>query len=173
MVIYTFKCHSPISSHCRPLQQSPKDCSIHLCNVCVMSLLFNMLSRFVIAFLPGRKCLLISWLQSPSAVILEPKKIVCHCFHELRRDSRVTTGISAFPLGWPWEAQSSPRVARESWGLRSSHCRAEETSPRRVSGTYYSSPGKAGISGLRKRTTITEVSNVIGPSTLVFRLLFR
>ena len=41
----------------------------------VMSLLFNMLSRFVIAFLPRNKCLLISWLQSPSAVILEPKKI--------------------------------------------------------------------------------------------------
>ena len=48
----------------------------------------------------------------------------------MRRHSRVTTGISAFPLGWPWEAQSSPRVARESWGLRSSHCRADETSPR-------------------------------------------
>ena len=41
----------------------------------VMSLHFNMLSRFVIAFLPRSKCLLISWLQSPSAVILEPKKI--------------------------------------------------------------------------------------------------
>ena len=41
----------------------------------VMSLLFNMLSRFVIAFLPMSKLLLISWLQSPSAVILEPKKI--------------------------------------------------------------------------------------------------
>ena len=41
----------------------------------VMSLLFNMLSRFVIAFLPRRKHLLISWLQSPSAVILEVKKI--------------------------------------------------------------------------------------------------
>ena len=41
----------------------------------VMSLLFNMLSRFVIALLPRSKCLLISWLQSPSAVILEPKKI--------------------------------------------------------------------------------------------------
>ena len=41
----------------------------------VMTLLFNMLSRFVIAFLPRSKCLLISWLQSPSAVILEPKKI--------------------------------------------------------------------------------------------------
>ena len=59
----------------------------------VMSLLFNMLSRFVIAFLPRSKCLLISWLQSPSTVILELKKIksvtisivapsVCH---ELRR----------------------------------------------------------------------------------------
>ena len=40
-----------------------------------MSLLFNMLSSFVVAFLPRSKCLLISWLQSPSAVILEPKKI--------------------------------------------------------------------------------------------------
>ena len=52
----------------------------------VMSLLFNMLSRLVIIFLPRRKRLLISWLQSPSAVILEPPKIksaiispsICH-----------------------------------------------------------------------------------------------
>ena len=52
----------------------------------VMSLLFNMLSRLVITFLPRIKCLLISWLQSPSAVILEPRKIksatvspsICH-----------------------------------------------------------------------------------------------
>ena len=41
----------------------------------VMSLLFNMLSRFVIAFLPRSKRLLVSWLQSPSTVVLEPKKI--------------------------------------------------------------------------------------------------
>ena len=41
----------------------------------VMSLLLNMLSRLVITFLPRSKCLLISWLQSPSAVIQEPKKI--------------------------------------------------------------------------------------------------
>ena len=41
----------------------------------VMSLFFNMLSRLIIAFLPRRKRLLISWLQSPSIVILEPKKI--------------------------------------------------------------------------------------------------
>ena len=48
----------------------------------VMSLLFNSLSRCVIAFLPRSKCLLISWLQSPSTVILEPKKNkVCHFFH--------------------------------------------------------------------------------------------
>ena len=48
----------------------------------VMSLLFKMLSRFVLAFLPRSKCLLISWLQSPSAVILEPPKIKSdHCFH--------------------------------------------------------------------------------------------
>ena len=52
----------------------------------VMSLLFNMLSRLVIAFLPRSKYLFISWLQSPSAVILEPRKIksvtvspsICH-----------------------------------------------------------------------------------------------
>uniref|UniRef100_A0AC11DM98 Uncharacterized protein n=1 Tax=Ovis aries TaxID=9940 RepID=A0AC11DM98_SHEEP len=41
----------------------------------VMSLLLNMLSRFVITFFPGSRCLLSSWLQLPSAVILEPKKI--------------------------------------------------------------------------------------------------
>ena len=48
----------------------------------IMSLLFNMLSRFVIAFLPSSKRLLISWLQSPSAMILEsPQNKVSHCFH--------------------------------------------------------------------------------------------
>ena len=41
----------------------------------VMSLVFNMLSRVVIAFLPRKKCLIVSWLQSPSAVILEPPRI--------------------------------------------------------------------------------------------------
>ena len=47
----------------------------------VISFRFNTLSRIVIAFLPGGKRLLISWLQSPSATILEPKKGICHCFH--------------------------------------------------------------------------------------------
>ena len=54
----------------------------------VMSLLFIVLSRLVIAFLSRSKYLLISWLQSPSAVILEPRKIVSHCFH-------------CFPICWP------------------------------------------------------------------------
>ena len=55
----------------------------------VMSLFFNMLPRLVIAFLPRTKHLLISWLQSPTIVILEPQKIVCHCFR-------------CFPICLPW-----------------------------------------------------------------------
>ena len=55
----------------------------------VMSLLFNMLSRFVIAILPRSKRLLISWLQSPSAVILEPKKMKSDSLH-------------VFPVYLPW-----------------------------------------------------------------------
>ena len=47
----------------------------------VMSLLFNMLSRLVISFLPRSRRLFISWLKSVSATILEPPKIVGHCFH--------------------------------------------------------------------------------------------
>ena len=55
----------------------------------VISLLFNMLSRLVLAFLPRSKCLLISWLQSPPAVILEPQNKVCHyiyCFPSICHD---------------------------------------------------------------------------------------
>ena len=55
----------------------------------VMILLYNMHCRIVIAFLPRSKHLLISWLQSPTAVILEPKKIVSHCF-------------CCFPIYLPW-----------------------------------------------------------------------
>ena len=47
----------------------------------VMSLLFNMWSRLVITFLPRSKCFLISWLQSPSAVILEPQIVKSASFH--------------------------------------------------------------------------------------------
>ena len=69
----------------------------------VMSLLFNMLSRLVITFLPRSKCLLISWLQSPSAVILEPPpNKVWHCFH-------------CFPIYFPW---SDGTVCHDSrWAL--------------------------------------------------------
>ena len=63
----------------------------------IMSLLFNMLSRLDITFLPRSKCLLISWLQSPSAVILEPKKI---------KSDTVSTVSHLFPIKWwdrmPW-----------------------------------------------------------------------
>ena len=55
----------------------------------VMSLLLNILSRLVVTFLPRSKRLLLSWLQSPSAVILETPKIVWHCFH-------------CFPIYFPW-----------------------------------------------------------------------
>ena len=55
----------------------------------VTSLLFNLLSRLVITFLPRSKCLLISWLQSPSAVILEPQKIKSDSFY-------------CFPIYFPW-----------------------------------------------------------------------
>ena len=56
----------------------------------VMSLLFNILSSFVITFFPKSKCLLISWLPSPSTVILEPQeKKIYHCFH-------------FFPIYLPW-----------------------------------------------------------------------
>ena len=68
----------------------------------VMSLLLNMLSRLVITFLPRSKCLLISWLQSPPAVILEPKKA------ESRR-------IDAFEL-WCWR-----RLLRVPWTARRSN----------------------------------------------------
>ena len=54
----------------------------------VMSLLFNMLSRLIIAFLPRSKCLLISWLPSPSAMSLEPPKIKSHC-------------LACFPIYFP------------------------------------------------------------------------
>ena len=59
----------------------------------VMSLLFNTLPKFIIAFLPRSKGLWISWLQSPSAMIMETKKIVGHCFH-------------CFPIYLPWNDET-------------------------------------------------------------------
>ena len=69
----------------------------------MMSQLFNMLSRFIMAFLPKSKHLLISWLQSPSTVILEPKKIICHCFH-------------FFPIYLPWSDETGYHDLR-FWGV--------------------------------------------------------
>ena len=68
----------------------------------VLSLLFNTLSRFVIAFLPRSKCLLISWMQSPSTVILKPKnRKIYHCFHfsAFYRYENASCQINSFELG--------------------------------------------------------------------------
>ena len=62
----------------------------------VMPLLFNMLSRLVITFLPRNKCLFISWLQSPSAVILGPKKI---------KSATVSTFVHLLAMKW-WDQMS-------------------------------------------------------------------
>ena len=64
----------------------------------VTSLLFNMLSRLVTAFLPRSKQLLISWLQSPSAVILEPKKTKCQCFYYFPSICHEVMGLDAMIL---------------------------------------------------------------------------
>ena len=73
----------------------------------IMSLLFNMLSRLLIAFLPRNKCLLILWLQSPSAVILKPPKI---------QSATVSTVCPSVAMKWwnqiPWPSFS------ECWALR-------------------------------------------------------
>ena len=79
----------------------------------VMSLLFNMLSRLVITFLPRSKCILIWWLQSPSAVILEPRKI------KSATVSTVSTSVLPMniqdwsPLGWTaWISFQSKGLSR-------------------------------------------------------------
>ena len=61
----------------------------------VMSLLFNMLARLVITFLPRSKRLLISWLQSPSAVILEPKKIKSDTVSTTLKSSSYSLGLTS------------------------------------------------------------------------------
>ena len=63
----------------------------------VMCLLFNMLSRLVIAFLPRSKHLLISWLQSPSAVIFEPQNVFGHML--ILKNSGISFN-QLFPLTW-------------------------------------------------------------------------
>ena len=77
--------------------------------------------------LPCRRC---SGQRPHPVKTLEPRR-----FSRVASGFSKTTGISGFLLGWPWEAQSSIRVAMESWGFCSSHYRAKETSSRRVSRT--------------------------------------
>ena len=72
----------------------------------VMSLLCNMQSRFVIAFLPRSKCLLISWLQSPSAVILKPEKLMS-----------ITVSIVPHLLVMKWWDQMPWSLFYEYWAL--------------------------------------------------------
>ena len=83
----------------------------------VMSLLFNMLSRFVIAFLPKIKHLLIPWLQSPSAVISEPKKIKCVtvsfvsssiCHEVMGSDAMIFLFFQCWVLSQPFHSPLSP-----------------------------------------------------------------
>ena len=95
----------------------------------VMSLLLNMLSRLVITFLPSSRRLLISWLQSPSAVILEPRKNkVSHCVHCFPIYFPVSP-VNSVPLWtakeiWEmvgvcvWTARMSPRGRASNWRLR-------------------------------------------------------
>ena len=68
----------------------------------VISLLFNTLPRFVITFLPSSKCLLILWLQSPFAVILEPPKIKFASFHFLPIYLPWSDGIGSHDLSFPY-----------------------------------------------------------------------
>ena len=107
----------------------------------VMSVLFNMLSRLVIGFLPRSKCLLISWLQSPSAVILEPRKIklatvstvspsICHkvmgldavilVFRMLSSSGRVQIVANQWggrEVGWMQrQGRNSQETAVQPWG---------------------------------------------------------
>ena len=88
-----------------------------------MALLFNMLSRFVIAFLPKGKYFLISWLQSPSAVILEPKKIksaTASFFSPIspfsifsQNKNAVRTKVSWTQVGLSWSGEATLRDASE------------------------------------------------------------
>ena len=83
-----------------------------------MSLLFNKLSNLIITFLPRSKHPLISWLQSPSAEILEPKKTVCHCFH-FPLFSHLFATVSTFPPSIRWnngldKAQAGIRTTRRN-----------------------------------------------------------
>ena len=83
----------------------------------VISLLFNMLFRLIIAFLLRSKCPLSSWLQSPSAVIWEPPKHkVCHCFHCFPIICREVVGPDAMILVF-WILSFKPAFSLSSFTL--------------------------------------------------------
>jgi len=82
----------------------------------LMSLLFNMLSRLVITFLPRSKCLLIPWLQSPSAVVLEPRKTVSHCFPSICHE---VMGLDAIILVF-WMLSFKPPFSLSSFTFNKS-----------------------------------------------------
>ena len=107
----------------------------------VMSLLFNMLSRLVITFLPKSRHLLISWLQPPSAVILEPRKIksatvstvspsICH-ESRLPGEISITSDMQMTPpYGRKWRGTKNPldeseRVEWKGW-LKAQHSENED-----------------------------------------------
>ena len=100
-----------------------------------MCLLFNMLSRLVITFLPRSKRLLISWLQSPSAVILEPKKIKFESLgflnwkiNKLSKDSYLISGIFFFfSVKKLWTASLTRfKVSTVTWKIRIKSIKREE-----------------------------------------------
>ena len=91
----------------------------------VMSLLFNMLSRFIIAFLPRNKLLLISWLQSPSAVILEPKKIksVTVWGINIQFSNRCPKSFLHFHMRMGDNGEKSHRILKNSMYLNKNKCK--------------------------------------------------
>ena len=90
-----------------------------------------------------------------------PKTVPCTHRATMRSQHPLKTFQSAFLLGWPWEAQSSPRVASESWGLRSSHCRGQQTSPR-CDPTDGSPPGSL-VPGILQARTLEWVAPSCDP----------
>ena len=88
----------------------------------VMSLLFKMLYRLVIAFLPSCKHLLISWLKSPSALILEPRNIVYHCCHCFSIYLLLNDEVGCYDFSsshvWMWELNHKESWTRKNWCFR-------------------------------------------------------
>ena len=115
-----------------PYMTTEKTIASNICTFVskVMSLLFDTLSRFVIAFLPRSKHLLISWLQSQSAVILESKKIICHSFHENNHSlyKKVLLLLHCKNLWYFWQwvcssaKESKETISNDHLFLHFSHC---------------------------------------------------